>query len=385
MQVLKGTVTTGKAAVRFRQVLVVGQFFFSMLLIIATLVVFQQINFLRNRPLGYDKENLVMVPMQGDMEARFESIKGDLLQTKGVRSVTKASQAMHQVWSDTGEVEWAGKPGGMTVLFGVVQTDYDFTKTFGMHLEDGRDFARDRGTDSLAVLINEESAKRMGMEDPVGKTIQLWDKTYAIIGLLKNFHYNSIYAPVEPLIIQLAPQANYIFVRTEKNVPLPAILASVEDVFRKFNPAFPFEYHFFDDELNQSFKSEQQLGQLAAWFAGLAVVISCLGLFGLAMFTAEQRRKEIGVRKVLGASVSGVVMLLAKEFVKLVLVAFVVTVPVAWYVAGEWLKSFAYRTDLSWWIFAITGVLALLVALVTVSFQSLRAALANPVKSQRSE
>jgi ABC-type antimicrobial peptide transport system permease subunit len=292
---------------------------------------------------------------------------------------------MYQIYDNTGEVEWAGKPEKMIVLFGVVQTDYDFTKTFGMQLKNGRDFARDRGTDSLAVLINEESARRMGMRDPVGKNLKLWGKTYAIIGLLKDFHYNSVYSPVEPLIIQLAAQANYIFVRTEKNVPLPASLASVEDVFRKFNPAFPFEYHFFDDELNKSFKSEQQLGRLAAWFAGLAVMISCLGLFGLAMFTAEQRRKEIGVRKVLGASVAGVVMLLAKEFIKLVMVAFVIAAPIAWYAAGEWLKSFAYRTELSWWVLVITGGLALLIALLTVSFQSIRAALANPVHSLRSE
>ncbi len=385
VQVLKGTLNTGKGAVRFRQVLVVGQFFFSMLLIIATLVVFRQINFLQNRSLGYDKENLVMVPMQGDMEARFESIKRDLLETNGVRSVTKTSQPMYQIYDNTGEVEWAGKPQKMIVLFGVVQADYDFTKTFGMQLKNGRDFARGRGTDSLAVLINEESAKRMGMRDPVGKNLKLWGKTCAIIGLLKDFHYNSVYSPVEPLIIQLAPQANYIFVRTEKNVPLPATLASVEDVFRKFNPAFPLEYQFFDDELNKSFKSEQQLGRLAAWFAGLAVMISCLGLFGLAMFTAEQRRKEIGVRKVLGASVSGVVMLLAKEFLKLVMVAFVIAAPIAWYAAGEWLKSFAYRTDLSWWILAFTGGMALLIALLTVSFQSIKAALASPVKSLHSE
>ncbi len=273
----------------------------------------------------------------------------------------------------------------MNTLFGVVQTDYDFTRTLGMQLKDGRDFSPDRGTDSLSVLINEESARRMGMKDPVGKTLKLWDKDYSIIGLLKDFHYNSVYSPVEPLIVQLAPQDSYIFVRTEKNIPLPATIASVEGVFRKFNPAYPFEYRFLDDELEKSFKSEQQLGQLAAWFAGLAVLISCLGLFGLAMFTAEQRRKEIGVRKVLGASVSGVVMLLAKEFLKLVLVAFLIAVPVAWYAAGQWLQSFAYRIDVTWWVFALTGSLALFIALLTVSFQSLRAALANPVKSLRSE
>jgi ABC-type antimicrobial peptide transport system permease subunit len=215
--------------------------------------------------------------------------------------------------------------------------------------------------------------------------LELHDKSYTIIGVLKDFHYNSVYSPIEPLIIQLAPYAHYMFIRIGKNVKLPATVSSVEGVLRKFNPAYPFEYRFLDDELEKSFKSEQQLGQLAAWFAGLAVLISCLGLFGLAMFTAEQRRKEIGVRKVLGASVSGVVMLLAKEFLKLVLVAFLIAVPVAWYVALEWLQSFAYRIDVTWWVFAITGSVAHFIGLLTVSFQSLRAALAKPVKSLRTE
>jgi predicted permease len=385
VQVLKGTVKTGKAAVRFRQVLVVGQFFFSILLIIATIIVFQQINYLRNRPLGYDKENLMMVRMQGNMPDSYENIKQNLLQIGGVGSVTKASQSMFEVNNNTGGVDWPGKPEGMSTLFGIVQADYDFTNTFGMQLKDGRDFFRDHGTDSLAVLINEESARRMGMKDPVGKMLELHDKSYTIIGVLKDFHYNSVYSPIEPLIIQLAPYAHYMFIRIGKNVKLPATVSSVEGVLRKFNPAYPFEYRFLDDELEKSFKSEQQLGRLAAWFAGLAVLISCLGLFGLAMFTAEQRRKEIGVRKVLGASVSGVVMLLAKEFLKLVLVAFLIAVPVAWYVAGQWLQSFAFRINVTWWVFALTGTIALLIALLTVSFQSLRAALANPVKSLRSE
>jgi predicted permease len=385
VQVLKGTVKTGKAAVRFRQVLVVGQFFFSILLIIATIIVFQQINYLRNRPLGYDKENLMMVRMQGNMPDSYENIKQNLLQIGGVGSVTKASQSMFEVNNNTGGVDWPGKPEGMSTLFGIVQADYDFTNTFGMQLKDGRDFSRDRGTDSLAVLINEESARRMGMKDPVGKMLELHDKSYTIIGVLKDFHYNSVYSPIEPLIIQLAPYAHYMFIRIGKNVKLPATVSSVEGVLRKFNPAYPFEYRFLDDELEKSFKSEQQLGQLAAWFAGLAVLISCLGLFGLAMFTAEQRRKEIGVRKVLGASVSGVVMLLAKEFLKLVLVAFLIAVPVAWYVALEWLQSFAYRIDVTWWVFAITGSVAHFIGLLTVSFQSLRAALAKPVKSLRTE
>jgi predicted permease len=385
VQVLKGTVKTGKAAVRFRQVLVVGQFFFSILLIIATIIVFQQINYLRNRPLGYDKENLMMVRMQGNMPDSYENIKQNLLQIGGVGSVTKASQSMFEVNNNTGGVDWPGKPEGMSTLFGIVQADYDFTNTFGMQLKGGRDFSRDRGTDSLAVLINEESARRMGMKDPVGKMLELHDKSYTIIGVLKDFHYNSVYSPIEPLIIQLAPYAHYMFIRIGKNVKLPATVSSVEGVLRKFNPAYPFEYRFLDDELEKSFKSEQQLGQLAAWFAGLAVLISCLGLFGLAMFTAEQRRKEIGVRKVLGASVSGVVMLLAKEFLKLVLVAFLIAVPVAWYVALEWLQSFAYRIDVTWWVFAITGSVAHFIGLLTVSFQSLRAALAKPVKSLRTE
>jgi ABC-type antimicrobial peptide transport system permease subunit len=255
----------------------------------------------------------------------------------------------------------------------------------GIQLKEGRTFSRKFTTDTTNYVINEEAARRIGLTPIVGQELTFFGKTGKIVGVMKNFHLESLHAPISPLVIRLRPEETYtVLVRTEAGKTTEA-LAGMERVARKYNPAYPFEYDFADEEFERQYKSETVIGQLAKYFAFLAIFISCLGLFGLSAFTAEQRTKEMGIRKVLGASVTSIVSLLSKDFLKLVTLAFVIAAPLAWFAVQQWLRNFEYKVDVGWTTFAVAGVLALLIALLTVSFQSVKAALTNPVKSLRSE
>ena len=304
----------------------------------------------------------------------------------GIQAVTYSQTSPLENNNTADGVSWTGKDPAVAIQFNNTSVGYDFVKTLNIKLIQGRDFSPAFRRDSTNYLINEAAAKRMGYKDPVGQPLSLWKRPGTIVGVLEDFHFNSLHEAIRPLIIRLRPNHHYgtVLIRTQPGQTKQA-LASLETLYRRFNPNAPFDYSFVDAEYQQLYKSETIVGTLATVFAGMAVFIACLGLFGLAAFTAEQRTKEIGVRKVLGASVGSVVTLLSKDFLRLVIIAILVASPLAYYAMHRWLQNFAYKIDIAWWTFALAGGIAVLIALLTVSFQSIRAALANPVKSLRSE
>lgn len=303
-----------------------------------------------------------------------------------IQQVSKIRQPPTGMYTHTGDVRWQGKDPNLVVSFVQSDVGYDFVKTMDLKLVEGRDFSRGFPTDSAGFILNETAIKKIGYTDPIGKSIWWGDHKGKIIGVLKDFHFVSLHHPIEPLIILMNEDRSYgtVMVRIRAGRDKEG-LAGLEKLSKKLNPAFPFTYQFSDDEYNKSYRSEQLVGKLANYFAVLAIFISCLGLVGLATFTAEQRTREIGVRKVLGASVTGIVSLLSKDFLGLVAIAIVIASPIAWYCMYNWLQGFAYRTSVSWWIFAAAGLSAILIAFLTVSFQAIKAALSNPVKSLRTE
>jgi putative ABC transport system permease protein len=336
--------------------------------------------------LGYDRENLIYIPLEGDLTAKYKIFKNEALNMPGIQQVTRISDAPTNFGSTTSGVRWDGKDPNVNVMFTQVSTGYDFVKTMKLKLVSGRDFSRDHATDSVGYIINETSLKRIGYTNPIGKPFTMWGKKGTIVGVLKDFHFNSLHDPILPLIIHFGEETNYgmALIRTKPGQTKQA-LASAEKLCRELNPNFQFSYYFADAEYQKQYISEQIVGKLSNAFAFLAIFISCLGLLGLAMFTAEQRIREIGIRKVLGASVSSLFTLLSKEFLILVLIALCIASPLAWIAMHKWLENYSYRTTIDWWVFVLSGVIAIMIALVTVSIQSAKAALMNPVKSLRSE
>lgn len=394
--ILKGGLKFRPGAAYFRKGLVVLQFSLSILLILGTLVVYRQIQFIQTKNLGYNRENLLYMPLEGDLQTNFLTFRQELEKQPGIKSVTCAQSDPLEVGSSTQGVTWPGKDTTQTILFSQNAVSYDYIRTMGIKLLDGRDFSPAYSTDTSSYLINEASARKMGYkagtaESPVGKEMTMWKRKGKIIGLMKDFHYNSLHTAIEPLILHLERGLNdttkywgSVLVRTQAGQTKQA-LASLETTFKKFNPHFPFKYSFTDQEFANLYKAENTVSKLSGYFAFLAIFISCLGLFGLAAFTAEQRTKEIGIRKVLGASVTNLVGMLSKEFIMLVLLAAFIAFPLGWYFLSGWLEKYAYRIELEWWYFLVAVVAAVLIALFTVSFQSIKAALMNPVKSLRTE
>ena len=389
--ILKGSLKFKASATYFRKGLVVLQFGLSILLILGTIVVYRQIQYIQTKNLGYDRENLLYMPLEGDLQKNFQAFRQDLEQQPGIKSVTCAQSDPLEVGSSTQGVKWPGKDTTQLMLFSQNSISYDYIKTMGIKLLDGRDFSPAFSTDTSNYLINEASARKMGYKDPVGKEMTMWDKKGKIIGLMKDFHFNSLHTAIEPLILRLQRGVSdttnnwgSVLVRTQAGQTKQAV-ASMEAAFKRFNPHFPFKYSFTDQEFANLYKAENTVSKLSSYFAFLAIFISCLGLFGLATFTAEQRTKEIGIRKVLGASVTNLVGMLSKEFIQLVLMAAFIAFPLGWYFLSGWLEKYAYRIDFEWWYFLVAITAAVLIALVTVSFQSIKAALMNPVKSLRSE
>ena len=386
VRVLKGTLRMSAGAQFFRRGLVVFQFVLSMLMITGTVVVYRQLHFIQTKNLGYDRENLIDIPGEGTIARNYPAFKQELLQQPGIQSVTRMQTNPLSNGNTSDGVKWTGKDPTQAIQFNNTVVGYDFVKTMKLRLVDGRDFSPSFSTDSTNYLINEATAKRLPYKDPIGQPLTFGKRPGKIVGVLKDFHFNSLHVPIRPIVIRLGETWVYghILIKTQPGQTQQA-LASLEAVCRKMNPLFPFTYSFVDADFQKLYHSETVVGTLATLFAGLAIFIACLGLFGLAAFTAEQRTKEIGVRKVLGASVASVVALLSKDFLRLVLIAILIASPIAWYAMSRWLQDFAYRIDLSWWMFALAGVLAVSIALLTVSFQSIKAALMNPVKSLRSE
>lgn len=383
-KVLKGTVKVGSRVAGVREGLVVFQFILSALLIISTLVAYLQLNYIRTKNIGLDRENLVYVPLEGALRDRYDVVKRELQNTPGVLNVTASDQPPISVGNSTGGIEWKGKDPNTNVLFSVMSVDYDFIETMDVKLLEGRTFSREFGTDTASFIINKEAARLMQMQDPVGQWLK-WSIEGRVIGVIDNFHTTSMHIPAQPLILRLHPDFdNLLFVRLEAGQTKQA-LAAIEQIVKRHNPAYPFEYHFLDEDFEKMYKAEAIMGQLTKYFAGIAIFISCLGLFGLALFTAEQRTKEIGVRKVLGASVASIVYLLSKDFLKLVLIANLIALPLGWYFMTNWLNDYADRMELSWWIFAVAFIATVIIAIVTLSFHAIKTAVANPVNSLRTE
>jgi predicted permease len=387
IKVLKGTFRVGKLAAVPRKVLVILQFTVSITLIIGTVVVFRQIQHAKNRPVGYDREGLITIPLTTpDLNGKYAPLREELLKTGAVQNMAQSSSPITEIWANQIGFDWEGKAKDWIPAFGTVAVTHDFGKTVDWKIKEGRDFSREFGTDTSGLIFNEAALKLTGIKNPIGKTIRWNDQPYQIIGIVKDLIMESPFDPIKPTIFTLSyTWAGAITVRLKPGVPVRDALAKVEPVFRKFNPSSPFQFDFTDEQYAQKFSAENRIGTLASVFAGLAILISCLGLFGLASFTAEQRTKEIGIRKVLGASVFNLWELLSRDFVKLVIISFVIAAPIAWYFMSQWLQDYNYRSEISWWIFAVAGFGALVVTLLTVSFQAIKAALANPVKSLRSE
>ncbi|HEX6845860.1 MAG TPA: ABC transporter permease [Chitinophagaceae bacterium] len=390
--VLKGILKFKSGATFFRKALVVSQFVLSIILILGMIVVYRQLDYIHNKNLGFAKEDLLYMPLEGGLGKSYFAFKEELLKQPGIKNVTSSGHSPVEVGSSTQGVRWPGKDTTKLILFSNNPITYDYVKTMDIRLIAGRDFDPSYSLDTMNYLINEAAAKKIGYKDPVGKELTMWGDKGTIIGLMKDFHHNSLKVPIEPLILRLFKKSwtgdggywGSVIIRTEKGKTRQAI-ASMESTFKKFNPGFPFKYYFTDDEIMKNYKAEYTVSKLSRYFAFLAIFISCLGLFGLVMFTAEQKTKEIGIRKVLGASVTGIVKMLSKDFLKLVLIAAAIAFPVAWWLMNNWLQDFEYRINISWWVFVVAGVVAMLIALLTISFQSIKAAIANPVKSLRTE
>jgi putative ABC transport system permease protein len=387
VKVLKGSFKVGRLAAVPRKVLVVVQFTASITLIIGTVVVFRQIQFAQNRPVGYSRDGLVAIPiMTNDIHKNYEAVKEELFKTGVVASVAEGDVAPTSSAGSTSAIEWKDKDPNLSVDFQQAGVSPEYGRTVGWQFKVGRDFSGQFLTDSSAVVINESAVKFMGMKDPLSESLTFYGNQFKIIGVIKDIIVDSPYGQVKPSVFFFNKgAAGTVLIKINPKISAGKALEKMEPLFKRFNPEQPFEYNFVDQVYAQKFGNEQRIGKLAAFFASLAILISCLGLFGMASFMAEQRIKEIGVRKVLGASVFNLWRLLSADFVALVIVSMVIASPVAWYLMSNWLQHFDYRSSISGWIFIFTGLGAIMITLLTVSFQSVKAALANPIKSLKTE
>jgi putative ABC transport system permease protein len=387
VKVLKGTFRTGRLASLPRRILVVVQFTVSITLIIGTIVVFRQIQFAKNRPVGYRPEGLISVEMNTpEIQGHYDAIRNDLIQTGAVENMAESSSPSTNVNNSMIGYNWKGKDPHSISILGTIGVTHEFGKTLGWKIKEGRDFSRGFSTDTSAVILNESAVKLMGFKHPLGEAIHWRDQDHFVIGVVKDLIMESPYNTVSPTIFKLDyGWTNYITLRITPTMPLGQALSKIEPLFKKYNPGSPFEYQFTDEQYAGKFSDEQQIGNLATVFAILAIFISCLGLFGLSSYVAEQRTKEIGVRKVLGASVFNLWKMLSKDFVVLVFISCLIAIPITSYFLSQWLQKYEYRTTITWWVFVVTSIGALVITLLTVSFQAINAASANPVKSLRTE
>ena len=386
IKVLKGTFSAGPGASLPRKILVVVQFGVSVALIIGTIVVFRQIEYAKDRPVGYNKNGLLTVYINSQqLGSNYSALRQELMETHVLSNMGESSQPITQ-FSNNNELEWRGKsPAQAMIFFKNVNVSFDFGKTVGWTITRGRDFSPDFPTDSTGIIVSEKAAGIMGFSNPIGEQVRFFGNPYHVIGVVKDMVTNSPYENIEPAMFFGNGYLGVITMKLKPDVSIQKALSALEPVFKKWNPTSPFLYQFNDENYARKFESEKRVGNLSTIFAVLAIFISCLGLFGLAMFIAEQRIKEIGVRKVLGASIFRLWKLLTWDFVALVLLSFLIAIPMAYYFMHKWLLNYTYRIHLDWWIFAVAAGAALVVTLLTVSYQSIRAALANPVRSLRSE
>lgn len=364
-----------------RKILVVLQFTISISLIIATITVYQQIQYAQDRPIGYDRDNLLSIRAKNQkIKDSFTSIRSELLSLGSVEEVAATDSRVTATYTTNGGFDWEGKDPDKSNDFTSLRVSYEFGEMVDWEIKDGRNFSRAFGTDENAIILNEAAVEYMNIEDPVGKALKRDEYIHPIVGVVKNLITQSPYDPVRQTIFMLEEDwFSYLYIKLKPESKAKEALASIESVIAKYDPVNTFEYEFTDEAFARKFQNEERVGRLAFFFTILAIFISCLGLFGLASYVAEQRTKEIGIRKVLGASVLNLWQMLSKDFVILVSIAFLIAIPLASFFMQKWLVDFTYRVDLSWWIFALVGVLALMITLITVSFQALKAAFSNPV------
>ncbi len=380
---LKGKISASVGSGSFRKVLVVTQFVFSVVLIIGTLVIGKQLRYLQEKDLGYDKTHLFAFNMRG-IRDHYEAAKTELQKQPGITAVTAAQSNIVNIRSTTGDTDWDGKEANRSFLIHPLAIEKDFFSVMKLHLSEGSGFTGSPA-DSVHFILNETAVREAGITDPIGKSFTLWNIKGIIIGVAKDFHFTSLKTKIEPAIFYYKPSNQFtMYVKTTGRDAQKAI-ASAEKIWKEYNGKFPFEYTFLDETYDRMYKAEDRTSKLFNVFAGIAIFISCLGLFGLATYTAQIKTREIGIRKVLGATVASVTTLLAKDFLKLVLVAIIIASPLAWWLMNYWLHDFAYRTQISAWIFIVSGISCLLIALATVSAQAIRAALANPIDSLKTE
>lgn len=384
-RVLKGNLHMGRGATTPRKALVVMQFVLSISLIVCSIVIQQQIEFVKGRELGYSQENLLTVRTTKEILTNYKNIRQDLLSTGAVESVTRSNSPITGIYS-TNFVDWPGKPSGQRFSFSTIAADYDYTKTMGIKIIEGRDFSEDFKSDTSAIIFNKAGIEMMGLTNPIGTEVEVWGDKRHIVGVVDNVLMGSLFQEVAPMYLVLIPDwSGAVTIRLNQTSDVNGSLAKVESIFKKYNPAYPFEFQFVDDEFAQKFSDINMISYLSSIFTSLAIFITGLGLFGLAAFTAEQRTKEVGIRKVLGASVSNIVFLMSREFAVLVMISVLLAAPLAWWVSGLLLSSYPLQIDFPIWVLPVAGALALVFTLGIVGTQAFRAASVNPANSLRSE
>ncbi len=385
VKTLKGSLKSSGKEAFARKGLVVFQFSLSIILIVSTIVIYRQIQFTQNQNLGYSKENLIYFGTEDEVGEQWETFHEQLENIPGVISASRSTHSFLNQHNNTMGLDWPDKDPETRILFENIGMDYGLISTMDIEIIEGRSFSDDYGADSSKIIFNETAIEAMGLENPIGTVITLWDEEKEIIGVAKDFHFQSFRTEVNPLFFRLTPEFGWrAFVRLE-SANISNTLSQIEELYSSFNPTYPFDYNFMDEQYANLYQSEMRIGALARYFSIIAIFISCLGLFGLSAFTAEQRAKEIGVRKVLGATVRSLVLLLSGDFTKLVLVSIAISIPVSWYLMNQWMADYAYSSGIEWWVFGAAGICALVIAWLTVSWQSIKAAIANPVKSLKSE
>ncbi len=385
--VLKGKIRNSAGELFVRKGLVVFQFTLSIILIVGVLVVYRQLNFIQTKNLGYDRDHVVSFRREGNLtdEKQQETFLSEARNIPGIISASAIGHSLTGHNNGTSGVEWEGKNPNDKTEFEMVPVDYNMLETIGISMKEGRSFSRSFGSDSTKIIFNQAAIEFMGMKNPIGKTVKFWDSSMQIIGVVRDFHFQSLHEKVKPLLIYLNPhQSNRFMARIQTGREKNAI-AKLQALYRQFNPGYSFQYSFLDEGYQQLYIAEQRVSVLSRWLAGLAILISCLGLFGLAAFKAQQRRKEIGIRKVVGASVSNLVVLLSRDFLQLVLLAFLIAFPVSWLLMSQWLQGYAYSIHINAGVFIIAGFSIFFITVLTVSYQAIKAALVNPAKSLRSE
>ncbi|RPE09969.1 FtsX-like permease family protein [Chitinophaga lutea] len=386
--VLKGRLVSSAGELWIRKGLVVFQFTISAVLIVSVMVVYRQVEYVQNKNLGYDRDNILSFRREGKLQASQDHLESFIREVKALPGVKNASYIAHNMAghnSGTSGVEWTGKNPEDRTEFENVAVSYDMLETMDFKLKEGRTFSRNFASDSNAIIFNEAGIKFMGMKDPLGKQVKLWGETREIIGVVKDFHFESLHEDVKPLFFRLNPGATYSVAIKIMPGKEQETIAGLETLYRQFNPGFPLAYKFLDEDYQQMYTAEKRIGVLSRYFAGLAILISCLGLFGLAAYTAQRRQKEIGVRKVVGATTGNVVVMLSRDFLKLVLIAILIAFPLAWWASHQWLQGFAYHITPNAGMFVIAGFATLVITCLTISYQAIKAAMANPAISLKAE